>query len=316
MGENALEKILQMIEPPLEEFFQKNEWSIVEAAMILSGALYPLKKGITEEIKIEKTAILIDCLFGLYAEEYATPEESNRFGAEYNNPDYSTCLFYHGKIPKKAAIQQTVNLGFDIHPRVKQYMVEQKILPEPEEYSQIRGLYRKWANMKLWSLEEASLLLFEIDPEDRATHFRFLEHQTRAIKDKAAQCRKYLERDALIGDVPCIKGSEIFFKPKDVFKWAKKFNLTVPYLLLEEFEKIKSPRTLESSKNKRGCREQILEEFEKRANANNLLPTWEEEISHLIKFANSLGEKYSQGGMRNLVKKRAFFQKQNSPRAT
>ncbi|MEQ1789591.1 MAG: hypothetical protein ABL857_04025 [Rickettsiales bacterium] len=234
----------------LDEYYKREKWAIYEAAAILGAKWDILEKKPVEEITDKKTSILIDQFFGLYMETASTDTERDSYTHDYYyNPKYETDVYYHGKITPQSAVQQAVNLGFNIPSIIKDYLRNNGLLPAPEEGSQIKRLYKKWMNMKLWSLDEASKILFEIDPEE-SSYFNNYDDQPVYTKNSVEQFKKYLQRAALIGDIESIKHDDIYMKPTDVINWSSKNNYTIPYLLVEELNKI-NVSNIDSTKSKK-----------------------------------------------------------------
>jgi len=304
------EKLTQKIYAEIAEYFKKDKFAIYEAAAILGAQWQFLEKKPVAETKDKMTAVLIDRLFGMYMENFSRDDtEYNSYTHDYYyNPHYETDVYYHGKIPPKDAVQLAVDSGFDFPSIILRYLSNNNLLPEPDEYSLIRIFYRKWANMKLWSLDEASLLLFGFDPDEESIEFRFFKYQPEYIIREIGQVKKYLKKAALSGDIKYVMHDTIFMNPVAILKWATANKYNIPRLLTEEISRlgnINSDKAV-TAKNKRGCKTQIIAEFEKRAADNKIFPTWEEEIKYLQKFADTLGETYTLEALKNIIRKMQF----------
>ena len=91
---------------------------------------------------------------------------------------------------------------------------------------------------------------------------------------------------------------------------GKEVNYLVPELLVKELSKL-SPtfKTHPPKTRRRGCKQQILEEFNRRADTSALADTWEKEIKFLCEVSSAFGKPYQPESMRNIITRALYLSK-------
>jgi hypothetical protein len=314
-------------EEAIEQFkvwLQKPEWTKKEAVLLLAGILPDDKWTPYKWVSTPFSDKFVACQYqGQYDHEIEQAESLINSALHEIMLDESGEQTSHDAGAPLWWLQFFCNEGILNKPTAWRILRENGVDLHPQENSSVVKYYRKWATKERWSFYNTVALLCRERTDETncglgAPDLLFGSstycglsgsafYGKYSVDDVSAKLRETIASKAIdFIEVERYSHVERRIKPSDAINWAKSKGYDYPELLLEALGCKLSTTKSNKGRNKRGCKDEIEKEFNRRAHTGLLSQTWDDEIEYLKQFAQGHGETYTPEGLKNIIKKKMF----------